>query len=147
MFQFTGKTHPPSSIPQHRVDHFQELALAIDANAALHSDDLLRTDWVLRNHYEADQARAFGVYWWRRMATGYSYFLNSSFLAALEPSVDPSASFDECIAGMHDVLNHLESLEGEGHHHATDGMSLARAQGRFLAQAGARQDCTTSAEA
>ncbi|RYB89112.1 hypothetical protein EUA06_16615 [Nocardioides glacieisoli] len=133
MLEITGTTHQPSSIAQHRVDHFSGLALAIDANATLPIDNLLRTDWVLRNNYEASQARAFGACWWTHMTTGYSYFLNQSFLAALEPSVDASLSFEDCISGLRDVLSHLQSLSGDDHHHATDGMSLARARARFTA--------------
>ncbi len=82
---FTGRTHQPSTIPEDRVDHFVHLASAVDALVNLPVGDLLRSDWILSDSDEAEETRAFGSYWWRHIATGYSYFLNPSFLPRLAP--------------------------------------------------------------
>lgn len=120
------------------AQHFEELALAIDAHAALPLNDQLTSSWILGTSDDAAQARALGEYWWVHLTAGCLHLLDRNALANLAPWMHHPLRFSECIAGLQHVLDHLITLAGAPLVDIRDGMTLARGLGRSVSK---RQAC------
>ncbi len=126
MVYVTGRTYQTAAIPQPSVDDFVELALRVDAIAALPNGNLVSSAWKSLSMSEAAALVDYGHDWWRHLATGYSHFLDPSFLPALTTAVDPGLSFEDCIRRMGQIARDLSAWSAEDRGLARDGMAIAR---------------------